>query len=116
MVTKGFADDIRRLTHYGDHAVDFGAATILEYEEMADTFLGGAAPAGAFECFRSQGDLVRYDPATNELGILSTTKVIHTYYKPRFCRNATPVQIARKKCHKQSTHLDYVKKLCHQTF
>ena len=115
-LTKGFVDNDRRMIHFGDQASDFGAENDLEYEQMADAFLGGPAPSGAFECTRVQGDLVRYNPATNELGVLSTTKIIHTYYKPKFCKDATPAQILRRKCHKQPTHLDYVKKLCHQTF
>jgi hypothetical protein len=115
-LTHGFADNIRRLTHFGDHAADFGAATDLEYEQMADAFLGGPPPSGAYECTRIQGDLVRYNPVTNELGVISITKVIHTYFKPKFCKDSTPEQIARKKCHKNPTHLEYVKKICHQTF
>jgi hypothetical protein len=115
-LTKGFADRTRRLTHYGDHAKDFGAADDVQYEQMADIFLGRAVPAGAFECYRIGGDLVRYDPATNELGILAMTGTIHTYFKPKFCRHATPLELAQRKCHKQKTHLDYVKKLCTQTF
>jgi hypothetical protein len=115
-LTRGFADRARRLTHYGDHAKDLGATTDVQYEYMADVFLGSPAPVGAFECHRPQGDLVRYDPATNELGVLSAAGIIHTYYKPKFCKDATPEEIARRKCHKRKTHLEYVRKLCDQTF
>lgn len=104
------------MTHFADHAHDFGAATDIEYEEMADIFLGGPAPIGAFECTRKHGDLVRYDPATNVLGVLAVDKTIHTYFKPKFCWQATPEQVARLKCHNQKTHLDYVKKQCHRGF
>ena len=115
-LTKGFADYNRRLTHYGDHAKDFGAANDIQYERMADVFLGSPAPVGAFECYRPGGDLIRYDPTTNELGILAPTGIIHSYYKPKFCKHATAIEIARRKCHRRKTHLEYVKRLCTQTF
>jgi hypothetical protein len=115
-LTKGFADSARRVTHYGDHAKDFGAATDIQYEQMADIFLGRKAPVGAFECYRIGGDLVRYNPATNELGVLSATGIIHTYFKPKFCKYATAEEIAKRKCHRRKTHLDYAKRLCNQTF
>ena len=35
-LTKGFADNRRRLDHYGDHASDFGATSEIHYEHMAD--------------------------------------------------------------------------------
>jgi len=113
-LTKGFQDDARRLTHYADHANDFGATSEIDYEHMADEFLSGAKPPGAFECTRKKGDLVRYDPSTNELGVLSKDSYIRTYFKPKFCSHATPLEIAMRKCHKQKTHLDYVKKICLQ--
>lgn len=115
-LTKGFANNILRLSHYGDHANDFGATTDIQYEYMADVFLGRSTPIGAYECKRVGGDLVRYDPMTNELGILSMTGFIHTYFKPKFCSDATPLEVERRKCHQQKTHLDYVKKLCSQKF
>lgn len=113
-MTKGFRNEIFRLSHYGDHASDFGAKSEIEYEQMADRFLGGPKLPGMFECKRKKGDIVRYNPATNELGVLSISRVIHTYYKPKFCSTATPEQIARRKCHRQKTHLDYAKKICLQ--
>lgn len=114
LLTRGFLSDAQRIAHYGKHSKHFGASNDIEYERLADQFLGGSAPAGAFECTRKKGDLVRYNPTTNELGVLSKGRVIHTYFKPKFCSDATPQEIARKECHREKTHLDYVKKLCHQ--
>jgi len=111
-LTMGFADKDRRLTHYGDHGADFGTITVHEYERLADNFLGKPKPATARDCIRRDGDMVRYDRATNELGILSSAKVIRTYFRPTFCWAATPAQRARGKCHKQGSHDAYARKLC----
>jgi hypothetical protein len=113
-MTNGFLDETLRLSHYGDHASDFGATSDIEYEQMADRFLGGPKLPGVFECTRKKGDIVRYDPATNELGVLSSSLIIYTYFKPKFCSSATPEQVARRKCHNQKTHLDYAKLICLQ--
>ena len=116
MLTKGFISADQCLLHFEDHSNDFGAKDASEYEQMADIFLGGPAPVGAFECDRPQGDLVRYDPKNNVLGILMIDGTIHTFFKPVFCWQATAEQRLRLKCHKQKSHLAYVKKQCKRTF
>jgi hypothetical protein len=39
----------------------------MDYENMADTFLGGAKPPPVMECLRKKGDTVRFDPTTDRL-------------------------------------------------
>jgi hypothetical protein len=46
-----------------------------EFEDAADKFLGGAKPVHVLECIRRQGDIVRFDPKTDEFGVLGWTDV-----------------------------------------
>jgi len=115
-LTMGFEDDYARESHWSDHSSDFGNISDVEYEKLADDFFGRPKTKAIMECFRSSGDLVRYDSTTNEIGILRSDRVIRTYYKPKFCWQLTAAERLRGKCHKQKTHLHYAKKQCGRTF
>lgn len=39
-------------------------------------------PEGVLEKVRSNGDIVRYNPSTDEFGVVSSGGSIRTYYKP----------------------------------
>lgn len=113
--TSCFRNSIFRNEHFGWHKIDFGATTVIEYEMMADRFFAKVMTSGMFECKSKKysDDTVRYDPATNEYGVIdSKYKIIRTYYTPRFC--ATAPDFLRKvgKCHKRKTHLEYAKSTC----
>jgi pyocin large subunit-like protein len=83
-LTNGFIDAILRQDHFKRHGSDFGARDAVRYEEMADTFLGSPLTAETLECTRaSNGDIVRYNPTTDEFGVLSSSRTIKTYYKPK---------------------------------
>src|SRR5271165_673405 len=71
--------------HFSWHGGDFPVTSPTEYENLADLFLGGPRPIGAAECIRRGGDMVRYDPATGELGVLGINRVIRTYFRPVPC-------------------------------
>ena len=95
--------------------MDFPSAkNSAAYEMMADAFCAKPSTGAFFECLRSKGDLVRYDPATNELAVISVDRAIRTYYTPRFCSAAPLFLRLAKKCHNEATHMDYVRKLCAQ--
>ncbi|MBI3909532.1 MAG: hypothetical protein HY320_01195 [Armatimonadetes bacterium] len=80
--TSGF-DPARLADHFAKHSGDFGAKTAAEYEAMADAFLGGPLPTDAIQATRvGGGDLVRYNPVTNEFGVLAKSGVIRSYFKP----------------------------------
>jgi len=52
-----------------------------EYLTAADAFVGGPLPLGCLECLRVDGDRVRYNPATDEFGVLDTNlNIIRTYW------------------------------------
>lgn len=111
--TKCFENPIKRREHFGWHRIDFGVKKVAVYEMLADRFLCGPQPAGTFQCTRSPGgDMVRFNQATNEFGILSRDNVIRTYYTPRFCATAPAIFVAAKKCHNRPTHLDYAQRQC----
>jgi filamentous hemagglutinin len=81
--TGRFASEPQLLDHFGRHAADFGATSPADYEAMADRFLTGDLPPGALEKVRPNGDVVRYNPVTEEFGVLkSGGATIRTYYVP----------------------------------
>ena len=105
--TKGFSDALLRQRHFDKHRLHFQVLTALEYEALADQFLGGPLPQSAFECERANGDVVRYDPTTNEFGILCQHNCIVTYYKPTGLdrrRYPTNYHYWRRQCLKNDIH------------
>ena len=112
--TRCFENSIKRNEHFGWHYIDFSVRNASAYERMADTFLSAPKSASFFECFRSRGDLVRYDRTTNQLGVISKDGIIRTYYTPRFCAAAPLFLRMAKKCHNEPTHEAYVRLLCSQ--
>jgi len=77
-----FATDAQLQGHFGDHGRDFGAKTPGEYQQQADTFLNGPRASGVLEKVRPNGDIVRYNPATEEFGVAQGNGTIRTYFKP----------------------------------
>ena len=49
---------------------------------MADAFLNGPRGTGVLQKVRANGDIVRYDPATQAFGVVKPDGTIRTYYKP----------------------------------
>lgn len=77
-----FADKSKLDDHFARHGSDFGAKNALEYQAQADKFLTASKPAGVLEKTRANGDIVRYNPGTDEFGVVSSGGSIRTYYKP----------------------------------
>ena len=78
-----FADD-KLADHFARHGSDFGAKTQVEYEKMASSFLTKKRSEEILEKVRpNSGDILRYNPNTNEFGVLSKEGVIRTYYKSK---------------------------------
>jgi pyocin large subunit-like protein len=59
-----FADAAKLLHHFIRHGGDFGATSAAQYEQAADAFLNGPRGTGVLQKVRGNGDIVRYDPAT----------------------------------------------------
>jgi len=86
-VTKGFRDPPDLSDHFIKHGSRLGIADENAYAERADDFLGRSREPGVYEFRRPwNNDLVRYDPATEEFGVLSEDGYIKTYYKPEPAR------------------------------
>lgn len=82
--TAGFASPTLLTLHFVKHGAEFGAATEADYLNMADTFVGGAKPAGVLQCTRaSNNDRVRFRLATQWFGVLKASNHIKTFYIPK---------------------------------
>jgi hypothetical protein len=69
--------------HFQDHRFDFDAETEAEYGALAASFLSDENNPDILELTRpANNDLVRFNPETDEFGILSSDGHIITYYKP----------------------------------
>jgi filamentous hemagglutinin len=100
-----FANSAERADHFHKHGVDFGAKNARDYEAKADAFLLGPKSSTALDYTRSQGDLVRFDPATDEFGVLSASGEVRTYFRP-----------VPGVTHKRSTNLEYFNVSCLMRF
>jgi hypothetical protein len=78
----GFGSEAQFLDHYARHSSDLEAPTPDEYAQQAGGFLKGNARPGTLETIRPNGDIVRYNPTTNEFGVVKADGTIRTYYKP----------------------------------
>jgi len=94
-----FATDDLLTDHFEDHGSDFGATTGSEYEQQAARFLSDQDTPDILQFERTkgyrQGDLVRFNPKTDEFGVLTPEGQIRTYYRPDPAR------------HGFATNLDY---------
>ena len=82
-LTKAFKSDLHLEDHFANHAARLGIADWQEYLTRADAFLGGPKSKTAHEFRRPwNNDLVRFDPETDEYGVLDKDGYIKTYYKP----------------------------------
>lgn len=78
-----FATANKRLQHFGNHGVEFGASDEFHYERMADAFITGPKQHNTLECKRPrENDIIRYNFMSNEFGVLSYDGYIRTYFKP----------------------------------
>jgi filamentous hemagglutinin len=106
LITKGFnPSDLA--DHFKKHVTlrnEFSAATMYDYQSLADQFMSAPRSPTVHECVRAGGDIVRYDSSTEEFGILDKDGVIRSYFKPDPAR------------HGEATNLDYWKKECKRIF
>jgi len=77
---------------------------------LADRFLGRSLKAGVLECRRRGGDIIRFNPATDEYGVLSKDRVIRTCFKP--VPRATLAGTIARKGHGHATNMAYFQAEC----
>ncbi len=93
-----FANPEKLTQHFNDHAADFGSKSELEYLQEAQKFLTEKPRKGVLEGFKKSGDLVRFNPQTDQFSVLSRDNIIKTYFKPD------------PSIHGMKSNLDYFKK------
>lgn len=80
--TRGFETSAELTDHFVKHRAEFGVSTKEDYEALADAFCGGPRDASTQECSRRRDRaILRYNPVTNEFGVLHTNNYIGTYFK-----------------------------------
>jgi len=118
MLTKGFSNPKQLNRHYTEHGADFGANSAAEYETLADMFLGGAKAPAIQECVRGKGDVVRFNPATDEYGVLDSNGTIRTYFKPVPCSSLSGairiVMMQTGRGHRHASNLLYFQSECNR--
>lgn len=67
--------------HYKDHGMEFRANNALDYVLKAHEFLH-RPPRGTLTRVRQNGDIVRYDPNTNTIGVMTKEGAPRTFFKP----------------------------------
>jgi hypothetical protein len=90
--------------HFERHEVEVGARTADEYEKMAEAFMTGPLKEGVRECHRTRdGALARFDPATTEYGVLTTSGTINTFMLLIIppTSSDTPTQYFERDCSKR---------------
>jgi hypothetical protein len=69
-----------------------GAATLEEYEELADSFLATPIDQHTHCATDRRGDTLRYNASTGEFAILTAANVIRSYYHLRPRRGKSGLQ------------------------
>ena len=100
MYTNGFVSPYELFEHWKKHQRKFDVASEDEYLALADAFLGGPRTHSTLECTRGNGEIVRYNDATREFGVLTRSGFILTYFK------------ASVHVHKLPSNLEYFQQEC----
>lgn len=99
-----FPDEAYRDNKFQKHVVEqgeFNVGTPEEYEALADAFMSGPKTLTTWECFQKRGQRVRYNEATQELGMVTiSTGTLVTYFRP------DPL------IHRRPSNLHYFRELC----
>jgi RHS repeat-associated protein len=80
--------------HFKKHAAKVGAVNSVDYLNKARSFLR-SPPQGTLMRIRENGDVVRYHPESNTYGVMDSTGLPRTFFKP------DPAE------HKFATNMDY---------
>jgi pyocin large subunit-like protein len=85
-----------RSDHWDRHHVEFEPPPCSEtdYETLADAFLDGPLSPTVLECTRADGRKCRYDPVTNEYGVVAADGCMVTYFKPNLAKHPHPTNEA----------------------
>ncbi|MER6792093.1 RHS repeat-associated core domain-containing protein [Amycolatopsis mediterranei] len=91
--TKKFNGPGNAFQHWKKHGSDFpGLQNAKQYVERATEFLRRPGP-GVLTKIRSSGDVVRYDPNTQEFGVMTQDGIPRTYYVPDPATHGLPTNL-----------------------
>jgi len=98
----GFEYTWKRSNHWQDHSAEFPEiADEIEYERRAAEFLNAPLGPTMLESIRSNdGDIIRYDQATENFAVMRADGVIRTFFRPT------------KHWHGLSSNLEYFQREC----
>jgi pyocin large subunit-like protein len=88
--SKSIAENALR--HLKDHGADFGSKNAVDYVRKAQDFLHNSG-AGALSKTRANGDVVRFEPATNAFGVMDKTGAPRTFYVPDPAKHGYPTNL-----------------------
>ncbi len=79
-----FASPEAAMSHFQKHADEFGFSTLDEYLSAAGKFKASANVPGSnvLTKVRANGDLVLYNPITNEFAVIASDGTMRTYFLP----------------------------------
>ena len=110
----GFATPLAQLIHHGKHNDrDFRPGdTPEQYEARAIAFMESPMVGTRIqECIDSEGDILRYNPETEEFGVISPTFELRTYFKP-MPASVAPADWPSDKTHHCANNLAYFLREC----
>lgn len=96
--------------HFQWHGKDLGCADKALYETSASEFLTKPRTPTILQCQRKGGDIVRYDTATEEFGVLGWNGYIRTYFIA--VPNDGTWFRGRMDMHPHATNLEYYRENC----
>lgn len=77
-----FGNKLSLADHFKKHGADFpNATTDADYEALGDAFMAKPCGGTLVEGRRRNGDKLRFESTTRELGVVSRSGSLKTYYK-----------------------------------
>jgi pyocin large subunit-like protein len=90
-----FSSEEKLTDHFKKHRREFNFESETEYLRSAQAFISTMGNENVLLKIRDDGEIVLYNPFTNEFAVLTWYGIIRTYFKPD------------PKIHKKPTNLDY---------
>jgi hypothetical protein len=92
---KGFSNQTLLEEHFKKHNEEFAPpfATQEAYEQAGNKFMSDKPLAGVLQKVRPNGDIVRYNPSTEEFGILRKDGILRTYFIPDPAKHGYPTNL-----------------------
>lgn len=79
-----FESALLRDLHHGKHRNEFVPQFVsgVEYERAAEAFMNAVVVPPVRECIRANGERVRFNRRTRELGVVAPAGFLETYHRP----------------------------------